>query len=131
MSTGETLKSAGEFEQKYMPDSILEALDKDLSSKLGMVQSHQHKLSKKDDNPQIGRIEIAIPDWYGGTNRVEEIVKDFYSGRNYGIVNEERCAKGVISVRKGKESYWINVMERDGYYLISIIEDFMSESFSS
>ena len=133
MSTAETFESVGESGQKYIRDSTdsIEALYKDLSSKLGMVQPHQHTLSKKDGNPRTGRIEIAIPDWDGGTSRVEQIIKGFYSGMDYEIVNEEKCAKGVISVRKEKESYWINVMEREGYYLISIIEDFMSKSFSS
>ena len=129
MSTGETLESAGELEQKYMPDSI-GALYKDLSSKLGMLKLYQHTLFKKDGNPRTGRIEIAIPDWYYGTSRVEQIVKGFYSERGYEIVNEEKCAKGVISVKKGEESYWINVMERDGFYSISILEHIMLKSFS-
>ena len=130
MSTGETLESVGESEQKYMPDSI-EALYKDLSSKLGMVQPHQRRLFKGNDNPLTGRIEIPISGWYGGTSRVEQIVRGFYSGMNYEIVNEGKCAKGVISVRKEKESYWINVMESDGYYLISIVKSFIPDSFSS
>lgn len=130
MSTGETFESVGKFEQKYMPDSILEFLERDLSSKLGMIQSHQHRLSRRENNPRTGSIEVAIPNGYGKTSRVEQIVKGFYSERDYEIVNEGRCAKGVIFVRKGKESYWINVMERDGFYLISIVEHIILKGFS-
>ena len=111
-------KSSIEVERTCFPNCLLERLEQTLCDKLSLTKYYQHKLSKSNDNPKTGILEIANPPFF--FESIINIVKSFYREEGYIIIKQEK--NNTIEVKKENENYWINVICSDNSYTLWIIE---------
>ena len=128
MIKGKTVKSVEQFEREFYPESLLERLTKKLVFHLFPVSEGAHtikySLSKNENNPKTGSIEILKPeslDYENYGNGIEEIIINFYKGEGY-KVEKVRNSITVNSpeIQKKKEDYTIYVFEDKNSYNIRI-----------
>ena len=121
MKMGKDFKSILEVEQEYFPDSILDNLEEALCSSFNLRERYQHRLSKNQDNPRTGMLEIAKPCQVSCS--VPDYVKSFYKERGFEIIEHrnERVFE-VIAMREPFERYNVVISEHEETYSISILE---------
>ncbi|MBN2421066.1 hypothetical protein JXB27_02190 [Candidatus Woesearchaeota archaeon] len=117
--------SLDEFHEEYLPNDILSDLEKKLCSKMGLTESHQHRLSVSKDNPRTGFIEVARPGLPHEVLLPEEYspvafaVAGFYKVRGFEIFKQEN---DLVEVGKGKERYSIMITKQINSYGVFVRE---------
>lgn len=122
MSKGTVFSSAGEVNECYLPNNILDDLGNNLCSRFGLnFSTPQCKVSKNKDNLRTGFIKIIIPNDDYSTHTLHRAINHFYLSRSFstGVSSNSR----PIFATKDKERFRISLSELENSYLISISED--------
>lgn len=118
------LESEIEFSRRFMPNQVLERLEKLFVSHFSLGdRGHALRKSKKGDN--MGSLEIAKPAFSFSDNGVREYVESFYRDEGFSI---ERSGDLSFDVQKEDERYRVSVLDRNGSYAIHVGECLMAGS---
>lgn len=109
-----------DFRTSWFSRQMLDRLDKDLCSLLGLDKPCQHRLIKDDKNPRKGSVEVAKFNGYrlNESSEIEEEVKRFYEKEGF-KVNRGR-SYGAMDVVNNNESYSIFITEGDTSWSVHV-----------
>ena len=119
------IKSKEEFEEHYLPNSVLDSLKNVICTELCIGPLSKAKVHKNKDNLRTGLIKIVRPSSdFLGISGVENIVKHFYSKRGFNV--KQKNEKGGIYLRKKSEEYLVFIHQLSGSYNVHVTEGIKS-----
>ena len=115
---GKACTSHQDFQRNCFPSEVLNRLDKTLCSTLGLDEEYQHRLSKSNQNPLVGSLELAkTPGYFSqyGKEPIESAVRKFYNEEGFKVKND-----GFIYAIRGDEHYRILVVEHATSWMVNV-----------